>query len=188
MKEDCGRQAALEDSQRYSGEVLLRNGTLIRFRPIRPDDAPKLFEMLQSLVTSSRYTRFTAPRSLSNSDAKAMCEIDHETSVALVAVVNKDSSQKIIGDARYVVDSSGVAAEGAVVVADEYQNRGVGTELVRQVVKIARARGLKKLYGFVSIDSRETMRVAEKLGFTIKTTISKGDYTQYFVELDLSPA
>ena len=56
----------------------------------------------------------------------------------------------------------------AVLVTDVRQGKGVGTELLRRLVEIARAEGVATLGADMRADNVSMRRAAEKVGFTIR--------------------
>jgi acetyltransferase len=76
--------------------------------------------------------------------------------------------ESLIGVARYVRDENGDAAEFAIVVADAWQGRGIGTRLLAKLIEVARRRGLKRLYGQILGTNRPMLGFVRKLGFTLE--------------------
>src|SRR5262249_26383387 len=133
--------------------VQLRDGTRVTLRPIRPDDAPRLQAFHTRLSPHSVYLRWlSAHPVLSDAEARSLSELDYRERMGFVATRpqgEKDFSggegspgiEAIIGVARYSAvpgEGPGVA-EAAVVVRDDYQQRGLGTLLIGQLLPYARA-------------------------------------------------
>src|SRR5258708_31586719 len=110
--------------------VELRDGTRVTLRAIRPDDAPRLQAFHARLSPDSVYLRWlSAHPVLSDEEAEGLARVDYHDRMALVATIPDDGA--IVGVARYSItpgEGPG-AAEAAVVVADAFQQRGLGTLL-----------------------------------------------------------
>lgn len=87
--------------------------------------------------------------------------------MALAATTMIGGTETLIGVARYVRDKDGDAAEFALVVADAWQGRGIGSRLLAKLADIARQRGLKQLYGDVLATNRGMLNLVRKLGFEL---------------------
>jgi acetyltransferase len=87
--------------------------------------------------------------------------------MALAATTMLGGKETLLGVARYVRDRKGDSAEFAIVVADAWQGRGVGTRLLRELGDVARKRGLKRLYGDILGTNRPMLDLVSKLGFRL---------------------
>ena len=144
--------------------VQLRDGSRVVIRPIEPGDREALAEGFRRLSPQSRYRRFLAPRSrLSERDLDYLTHIDHQDHEALVAV--GETTGEGVGVARYVRTGPDVA-EPAIVVADDWQNRGVGTALLGALVKRAREEGIGRFEATVLAYNEDAIRILERLGDT----------------------
>jgi acetyltransferase len=138
----------------------------VAVRPIGPGDADMVLAFVGNLSDSSRYFRFFQPlRVFSPSMLKRLTCIDGPAHVALVAVVVIAGSKSIIGEARYCGAGDGVTAEIAIVVADEWQRRGLGTGLLRMLERIAVANGVTRLTGESFASNDKFRGFAQASGF-----------------------
>jgi nucleotide-binding universal stress UspA family protein/RimJ/RimL family protein N-acetyltransferase len=145
--------------------VTLRDGSQIVLRPIEPDDRDALAEGHRRLSPESRYRRFFASvPELSARDLDYLTRVDHRDHEALMAF-DADTAQAI-GVARFVRTAPGVA-EPAMVVADDWQGRGVATVLLDALVARALAEGVERFVAPVLADNPEAMRVLQRLGDTV---------------------
>lgn len=128
----------------YAEHTVLRDGTPIVLRLLRPDDRELLRQGFERLSPESRYTRFFAPKStLSDDELRYLTEIDQETHFAIGAL--HATAQVGLGIARFIAlrDEPGMA-EAAITVADEAQGRGLGRLLFLRLCAAARERSIVK--------------------------------------------
>ena len=159
----------------------LRDGSQIGIRPIEPGDRDALAEGLERLSPESRYRRFFAavPR-LSARDLDYLTQIDHHDHEALVAL-DADTGQGV-AVARFVRTGPD-QAEPAMVVADDWQGRGVATALLDALVLRAREEGIARFVAPVLAGNAEAVRVLERLG----TTVARPDGREVELEIELTP-
>ncbi len=135
-------------------------------RPIAPDDRTLLREGFERLSEHSRYLRFQTPlRTLSDEQLSYLTDVDHHDHEALLALSSGGDDEEIVGVARFVRVGED-AAECAIVVTDEWQGRGVATELLDQLVVRARAEGVRRFTALVLAENAEAVRLLERLGDT----------------------
>jgi len=131
----------------YVEHAVLRDGTPVRLRLVRPQDRETLRAGFDRLSPASRYARFLAPKtSLSEDELSYLCEVDHENHVAIGAVRDDDSDPPIgLGVGRFIrlADRPDVA-EAAIAVADEVQRQGLGRLLLLRLVAAAAERGVTR--------------------------------------------
>ncbi len=145
--------------------VRLRSGRRVGIRPIQPDDGPRLQAAYERLSPESRYRRFLALKPhLTAGEARYLAEIDGATHVAEVATT-LDEPPKIVAVARFVrgVDNDPDAAEFAIVVYDEFQGDGLGTELLERLVVAARKLGIARFRASVLASNEAAHRLMRRL-------------------------
>jgi predicted GNAT family acetyltransferase len=118
--------------------AVLRDGSEVLIRPVGPADVPLLADGFARLSARSRQLRFLGPKKqLTAAERRYLTEIDHHDHEALGAVDR--ASGRSVGVARYVRSFEDAQdAEIAVTVVDEWQRRGLGTELLAQLAQRAR--------------------------------------------------
>jgi len=153
----------------YPVRARLRDGTDIVIRPMEPEDADREQAFVRALSPESRYFRFmTTLRELPPDMLYRFTHPDFQRELALAAVVGEGASTKFIGVARCVADSDRTSAEFAVVVTDEWQNRGVGTRLLCELMRAARAIGLRRIWGDVLASNMQMLGLMVSLGFELQ--------------------
>ncbi len=142
--------------------VRLADGTQLTIRPVRPGDKPLLADAFDQLSDESRYRRFFTPlRELGADQLAYLTELDHHDHEALLALDVPDGA--CVGVARFVRVAPEVA-EPAVVVAEQWQHRGLGTALLERLADRARAEGITRFSAIVLAQNRDAIRLLERLG------------------------
>jgi acetyltransferase len=135
----------------YVSRWTMKNGSQVIIRPIRPEDEPAMVNFHKLLSDETVYLRYFHMAKLDTRIAHERlvrkCFIDYDREMALVAELPGSDSQapRIVGVGRLSRRPLSEEAELAVVVADRYQHQGLGSELIAQLVKIARAEKVKRI-------------------------------------------
>jgi GNAT superfamily N-acetyltransferase len=130
----------------YVEHAVLRDGTRLVLRLIRPDDKALLRAGFERLSPASRYTRFLAPKaSLSDDELRYLCEVDHENHLAIGAVRDDGTGSVGLGIARFIrLPDPPDTAEPAIAVVDEVQHQGLGSLLGLRLIAAAAERGITR--------------------------------------------
>lgn len=146
----------------------LPDGTNLRIRPIRPEDAEMEQEFVRGLSERTKYFRFMQTfDELTPAMLTRFTQIDYDREMALIAVVEEGGRDVQIGVCRYVINPDGKSCEFAVVVADAWQRRGIAHLLMGQLMEAARQRDLETMEGTVLANNKEMLALAETLGFAV---------------------
>ncbi|UCD82287.1 MAG: bifunctional acetate--CoA ligase family protein/GNAT family N-acetyltransferase [Desulfobacterales bacterium] len=149
----------------------------IFIRPIRPEDAPLLIELFESLSPRSVYMRFFTPlKRLSNSMLARFTQIDYDREIALVALAEGQTAERMLGVARIITQNNQKKAEFSVAVGDAWQGKGIGAELLRRCLAIAEKRGIEEVWGTILAENIQMLALAKKLGFRFKNSPGTGEY------------
>jgi GNAT superfamily N-acetyltransferase len=158
----------MAQADQYSALESLRNGQQVEIRALRPGDAAELEAAVERTSGQSLYRRFFAfKRDFSAAEVSFFVNVDFVKHVALVAVSRAGGREMIVGGGRYVV-SGPATAELAFTVEDDVQGQGLGGALLRHLVILARAAGLKELTAEVMADNTRMLRVFEKCGLPLE--------------------
>lgn len=150
-------------------------------RPIRPEDEPLMVNFHKALLESTVYMRYLHMLSLdyraSHERLIRICFNDYDRELALVAVLHdaKTGVESVAGVGRLTKVYGTNDAEMALVVADPFQGRGIGTELLRRVLAIGRSEKLARISADMLAENYPMQRLCEKLGLTLHR--SDGDAT-----------
>ncbi|MGB5253586.1 MAG: bifunctional acetate--CoA ligase family protein/GNAT family N-acetyltransferase [Sedimenticolaceae bacterium] len=147
----------------------LPDGTDICVRPIRPEDAEIEQDFVQNLSPESKYFRFMqSVDKLTPLMLARFTQIDYDREMALVAVLNQHTSDaRILGVARYISNPDRQSCEFALTVADAWQRKGVGRQLMQRLMAVARDRGIEIFQGEVLSNNTKMLRLCEQLGFHV---------------------
>jgi acetyltransferase len=162
----------------YVEHWVSKDGMPLTIRPIRPEDEPMIVRFHETLSERSVSLRYFHAMKLSarvsHERLTRICFIDYDREMAIVAD-RKDpwtDSAEILGVCR--LSKSRVReeeAEFALLINDQFQGRGLGTELLRRILEIGRHEGIKRVTADILPENREMQRVCEKLGFKFKREI-----------------
>ena len=143
----------------------LSSGHWVRVRPLRADDGPALAAAFERLSARSRYRRFhTALPRLTQKMITYLTEIDHHNHEALVAFA-PGPGKIVVGVARFIRDPARPDnAEVAVVVADSWQQRGLGMLLLHRLAQRAREERIDSLTGYILTENYPTISLLRALG------------------------
>lgn len=142
-------------SEHPETEHVLRDGSTILLREVRPSDKGAIAAGFERLSPESRYRRFfTAMNRLSDSDLRYLTEVDHRDHEAVLGFSPEGGP---VGVARYVRIEGPAQAEVAVAVVDDWQNRGAGTALLERLVERARENGIERFVATVLQENEEAL-------------------------------
>ncbi|HMD48075.1 MAG TPA: GNAT family N-acetyltransferase, partial [Bryobacteraceae bacterium] len=154
---------------RYQKKIALGDGSEFDIRPIRPEDEPLLVKFHYTLSERSVYFRYfhwmKLEQRTEHERLTRMCFVDYDRQMAFVA--QSTGTQEIAGVGRLVKSHTGDEAELAVIVSDQFQKRGIGTALVRQLVDFARDEKLQRITATVMFQNRPMQKVFERAGFRL---------------------
>jgi acetyltransferase len=178
--------AILPYPAQYEQNWPLRGGGEYTIRPIHPDDAQMLQQLVRSLSMQSRYFRFVSSMvELPPALLSRFTLIDYDREMALVAVykertVGKDGevqvTERIVGVSRYITNPDRASCEFSLVVADDFGGRGIGSRLMRCIMEVAREKGLKEIDGLVLVNNPGMLNLMRGLGFEVKPFAEDEDF------------
>lgn len=162
----------------------LRDDSHVVIRPITTQDKAAEREFIEGLSPESRRFRFLGQVKIpSDSLIRQLTDIDYDKQVAFVAVVPGEGREQIVGVSRYSMDEDETSCECAVTVDDDWHNRGLGTLLMRHLIEVARARGIRRMVSIEAADNFRMRDLAAFLGFD--THADPDDASQVIHELML---
>ncbi len=164
----------------YVEEWTAEDGTPFLIRPIRPEDEPLMVKFHEGLSTESVYMRYFEHLRYSDRVAHQrlirICFIDYDREIALVAVHRdpQTEAEEIAGVGRLSKSHAANEAEFALLIADRFQGKGLGTRLLRSLIEVGRAEKLDRITGQILRDNYGMVRVSRKVGFKIESQTGGG--------------
>jgi len=152
-------------------EELVRHGwmwdrTPVTLRSVQPEDAPALCAMFRACSSKSLYLRFERELSeISLDQSVQLCSVDHKNEIGIVAEIKEAGSHKLIGLGQLSADPAHRTAEYAVLVADPWQGKGLGSKLTDFCHEIAWRWGLKRVVSEFSPSNVRIIRIFQSRGF-----------------------
>jgi acetyltransferase len=145
---------------------VLRNGTRVFVRPIKPEDAALYPEFLKAVNFEDLRLRFFAPtREVSAKTIAKLTRLDYEHAMALIAI--DEASGGMLGVVRLHDDPDATAGEYAVLVRSQLKGHGLGWLLMQRMIEYARAKGLKRIHGQVLAENITMLAMCAELGFDV---------------------
>lgn len=164
----------------------LPDGTDIVIRPIHPEDDAIENAFISGLSRDTAYNRLLSGRKLTPEEIRKLTRVDYAQEMAFIAVTGSGGQTRLLGVARYVRDADASGAEFAIVVADAWQRRGIGTLLLRTLLRHAHSAGIRRLHGITLATNQAMQNLARKFGFM--QTQDRQDATVRQVEKTLAHA
>ncbi len=154
-----------------------RSGVQLLFRPVKISDEPLLKDFFYSLSDQSLYRRFISERrDMPHERLQDFVVIDYSREMIILAVVHEGGKELIVGMGQYGMHPDMHSAEVALVVRDDWQGKGIGTELLDYLTLLAKKRGLLGFTAEVLMSNQPMLHIFEKAGFDISRRASGGVY------------
>jgi acyl-CoA hydrolase/GNAT superfamily N-acetyltransferase len=160
---------ALEISRTVGGglEVLLR--------PVKISDEPLLKDFFYALSDNSLFRRFISRRrDMPHERLQDFVAIDYTKEMVILGIIEADGMEEVAGMGQYAMSEDAHSAEVALVVRDDCQNRGIGTEILSYLTSLARRQGLLGFTAEVMLENTVMMHLFEKMGFEIRRMAEEG--------------
>lgn len=160
----------------------MKDGTGVIIRPIRPEDEPLMVRFHEALSERTVYLRYFQASKLSSrvthERLARICLVDYDREIALVADLStagtattaNTAGHQILAVARLSKLPDGNAAEIAILVRDTYQRRGLGAELLRRLIRVARDEHIASLWAYILQENLEMQALVKKMGFHLTST------------------
>lgn len=154
-----------------------RSGLELQLRPVRISDEPLLKDFFYALSDRSVYQRFiSARKDMPHERLQDFVIIDYSSEIVILAIKETDGIQTVAGVAQYGIETESHTAEVALVVRDDYQQQGIGTELLTYVTLLAKREGLLGFRAEVLVENQTMMHLFEAAGFSIEKKRGAGVY------------
>ena len=140
----------------------------VSVRMIRSEDAVLMEQFGEHLSATSRYQRFFSPRGFLPGEVNRLTSIDSARELALIATIDTSVGSEMVGVVRYVFDQETHGAEMAIVLADQWQGKGLGHKLLALLLTKAAENHVRFVEGLVLESNFGMQRLALKLGFRLE--------------------
>ena len=163
------------DLSTYRENWTSRDGRTIILRSITSEDKQIEKELIDGLsFQSSRYRFFYTIKEATEEMVNQFCDIDYKNEIAIIAEYDSNNKKRNVGVIRLFIEPGLLPGEFAILVADSFQDSGLGTKFMDILINIGRRNGLKSIYGIVLADNSRMLTLAKEFGFTMGT-ISYGE-------------
>ena len=150
-------------------EWSLTDGTPLIIRPIRPEDANLEQDFVRNLSDKAKHFRFMGGLyELTPAMLERTTQIDYDREMAILAIIKHGAEDIIVGIAQYVINPDMLSCEFGLVVADQWQQKGVGHHLMTCLINVAQTKHLKVMEGSVLSANSDMLTMASHLGFSIE--------------------
>jgi GNAT superfamily N-acetyltransferase len=157
----------------------------VLIRPISPNDAGLEQGFINNLSDQSKHYRFLGGRApLSIKELIELCDIDYYSKMAFIALIDDGDQGTVIGVSRYAIDKDNESFEFAVTVADEWQNKGLGTLLMKHLIGYAKSHEIKQIYSIDLASNYKMRALANDLGMKNKKDPDDANQIIYSLTLD----
>lgn len=154
-----------------------KSGLKLLLRPVRISDEPLLKDFFYSLSDRSIYRRFISTRKdMHHERLQEFVVIDYTREMVVLAVIERMQKDIVVGLAQYGKQEYAHTAEVALVIRDDFQNKGIGSELLSYVTYLAKKEGLLGFTAEVLVENRPMLHLFEKMGFFIEKRSGAGVY------------
>jgi GNAT superfamily N-acetyltransferase len=165
-------------ARHYAADESLRSGLRMKIRAVHPDDVPRLLKAFRELDPETVRMRFFGyKKELSNAELSRVAHMDFINEVMLVATMEFQDEEIVIGCGRYIAlgeDDGARDAEIAFVVEESYQGLGIASRLLKHLAAIARRCGVSRFVAEVLSENHSMLAVLERSGLPIHRQRSDG--------------
>jgi acyl-CoA hydrolase/GNAT superfamily N-acetyltransferase len=152
-------------------------GLEILLRPAKLPDEPLLKKFFYSLSDRTIYKRFASARTdMLHERLQEFVAIDYSKEMVILATVKRGVREEVIGVGQYAIDGATNMADPAIVVRDDFQNKGVGRMILEYLTELAQKHGLLGFDGEVLFDNQALIHLLEKMNFTMEKRLEEGVY------------
>ena len=151
--------------------VQLKDGTLVQLRPIHPIDGNQADAFREKLSAESIYNRFLGyfPK-ISDKLIERLTNIDYSKEMAIVAEIHHQDEKEVIAVGRIAGERT-EGADVAIIIADAWQGRGLGTILTDYMIKVAADMKYEKVVADVFSSNVKMLQILQRIGFELKKEV-----------------
>ena len=155
--------------KQYVATRKLKDDTEVTLRPIKAEDEVRFNELIKSLSPQSmKFRFFEIIKEIPHDTLTKYCNLDYDRQLAIVAEINHQGIKQIIGVGRVIAEPGGTSGEFAVLVADQWQLKGLGSMLMDYIMIFAQNMRLQRVFATVLPDNIKMIALCRKKGFEIE--------------------
>lgn len=155
-----------------------RTGLEVLLRPVKISDEPLLKDFFYSLSDQSLYRRFMSTRKdMPHERLQEYVIIDYTKEMAIVAILENDDTEKVVGLSQYWIDETSHTADVAFAVSEDYQDKGIGGVLLGYLTYLAKRQGLLGFTADVLVENRSMLDLFKRQGFAMQSHPERGYYS-----------
>ena len=178
----------LDDLRQYSDVLRSRSGEAVNVRFVEPRDAEALQSYFRALTARSRYNRFLGAASeLPPSLLEEFIHTGEADRFSVVATMQIEGRDTIVGEARYAFDSDTASIEFGLSLDDRWQGRGIGKALVKNLECRAASFGATRLFGDTLRSNNAMIALARNAGYAFANTPGDWKLTRFQKQIDIGP-
>jgi len=171
-REQLPRLAVRPYPIKYVKPWTTKDGQPITIRPIRPEDEPLLVKFHETLSDRTVYMRYLNPllleKRIAHERLMRVCFNDYDREIALVAECEDCNGEHVVmGIARLSKVHGHPEGHFTMLINDQFQGRGIGPELLRRLIEVARDEKLERMFARVTVDNIAMQAMCRKLGFKV---------------------
>ncbi len=163
-----------------------KDGLEVMIRPIKPTDEDMMRRLFYNFSDEAKYLRyFTNVRVMPHRNMQKYVNVDYDSILSIVAVIQRGHSERIIAEARYAAYPDRKNYDMAFLVDEDFQGKGIATFMLNYLIKIAMERGIEKLSATVLAQNEKMLVVFDKAPIKPKKRVESGEIE---IEFDLKNA
>jgi len=160
-------------------DIELEGGRTAVLRPIKPTDEPALREMFYSLSEDTIYHRFfSSLKSMPHERLQEFLRVDYKREMAMVATIGeRQEESRMVGIGRYVLNPQTNMAEVALLVADDFQGRGLGTSMLEGLSQAAKSHGIAGFVADVMVENKAMLTLFHRAFKNVESSLTDNVYS-----------
>jgi acetyltransferase len=177
QREELPRPAIRPYPIQYVSSWVMKDGQAVTIRPIRAEDEPLMIKFHERLSDRSVYLRYFQGMPLDqrtkHDRLTRICSIDYDREIALVAECRDPHTdeRRIVALGNLTKMHRGSDGEIAAITSDDCQGRGLGSEMLRRLLQIARDENLERIMATTLPENRQMCAMLQRLGFRISVNL-----------------
>jgi GNAT superfamily N-acetyltransferase len=177
-----------DDLKQHSDVLRARNGDAITVRFVEPRDADVLQNYFRGLTARSRYNRFLGAMSqLPPSLLERFIHVGEANQFSVVATMQVDGFETIVGEARYAFDFTTSTFEFGLSIDDRWQGHGIGKALLKNLECRAASFGAESIFGDTLRSNESMIALARKSGYAFGNSPGDWKLVRFSKPIDLAP-